>query len=152
MWWLTLYPPSVFLNSLRSGHSSLGIHVSLLHLIHTVLQLPKKIPSLFKMLKSSIPYSPPANHFKVKFKVQLRIHLIGETSLDLVWEAHMDFSPCALPPSDIAIITPIWVVSGTFLSPTKSAVLQTGIYLDLFCCPIYRLKKKTAHSSRGDSQ
>lgn len=89
------------------------------------------------MLKSSIPYSPSANHFKVKFKVQLRIHLIGETSLDLVWEAHIDFSLCAVLLSDIAIITPTGVMSGTSLSPTKSAVLQTGIYLGLFCCPIY---------------
>lgn len=70
------------------------IHLSHLHLTHTVLPLHRD-PFIIQCPEKLYPISPSTNHFEVKVKVRLRIHLICEASLDhLVWEAQGHLSLC----------------------------------------------------------
>lgn len=88
---LTLSPHSVISNSLRSGHSCWPVHLSHLHRTHTVLSLHRD-PFIIQCTEKLYP----TNHFKVKVKVQLRIHLICEASPNHpVWEGQGHLSLCS---------------------------------------------------------
>lgn len=122
------------------------IHVSLLPLTHVVFQPHKKTSSLFKTLKSSIPYSPSTNHFKVKLKVQLRIHLIDKA---LPWPPNLGGSGTSPIVSCFPLtqsLSPcVWVVSWNLSLSHYIDGLRAGLYLDVLCCPIYLWKRKTAY-------